>query len=612
MSQRTDGDLVADYARCRNDEAFAELVRRHGPMVLNTCRRTAYPDTHLAEDAFQATFLVLAIRAGTVSPPERVGAWLHGVAVNVSRKALSWSHKLAPTEPADLDRFPSQRPEPDPDHFALRSVIDEALVSLPAKYRSPVVLCELEGQSRAQAAQTLGLNEGTLSGRLARAKKLLAERLTRRGVTLPAAGVAGVLLPGETTAVVPALLVAATTRSAALVSAGLAAEQAASAPVATLVRGVSLPMSTTFKLLAAGAAAIALVVAAISLSGFPERDVPPISQAGPVVVAKPPQVMFAPVPVPQQRWGEVHTLAHKHAITALALGADFVATGDEGGVLVLWDPTTGAVKDELLDGKGRKGKPIDQLQPAPDGTWLYLATEHAESAHQVRVAREDRTFPSMGGKGNWVTYGVTADGAYWIERIAGGNLLLLVKNDLGSKKMGGFPAAMFPHDDKIDFVAAGGADAIVSISGGVLRRWSINSKEVLWQVELDRFESTALAVSSDGKSIAVGGSDGTTRLFEGESGKSLRTLKGHDGAVRAVAFGADGKRLVTGGADGKARVYDPGSGKELAVLKGHEDAIAAVAVGPDGRTIATGSADRTVKLWRVRTHPPVRGAISTE
>src|SRR5262245_33345501 len=91
LAQRSDGDLVTDYARSRNDDAFAELVRRHGPMVLNACRRAAYPDSHLAEDAFQATFMVLAMRAGAVSPPERVGAWLHGVAVNVSKKALSWS-----------------------------------------------------------------------------------------------------------------------------------------------------------------------------------------------------------------------------------------------------------------------------------------------------------------------------------------------------------------------------------------------------------------------------------------------------------------------------------------------------------------------------------------
>src|SRR5262245_52996137 len=85
-SEASDGELVRAFAATRGEEAFAELVRRHGPMVLATCRRILHPDTHTADDAFQATFLVLATKAAAVRPPERVGAWLHGVAVHVAKK----------------------------------------------------------------------------------------------------------------------------------------------------------------------------------------------------------------------------------------------------------------------------------------------------------------------------------------------------------------------------------------------------------------------------------------------------------------------------------------------------------------------------------------------
>src|SRR5436190_24160741 len=107
-----DGELVRAFAATRSDEAFAELVRRHGPMVLATCRRVLHPDTHTADDAFQATFLVLATKAAAVRPPERVGAWLHGVAVHVAKKALAWVRKVAPSAPSELDKVPAPAAEP--------------------------------------------------------------------------------------------------------------------------------------------------------------------------------------------------------------------------------------------------------------------------------------------------------------------------------------------------------------------------------------------------------------------------------------------------------------------------------------------------------------------
>src|SRR4051794_723600 len=198
-SEASDGDLMRRFTDSRDDAAFAELVRRHGPMVLAVCRRVLHPDVHTADDAFQAAFLVLATKAASVSPPERVGAFLHGVATLVSKKAKAWARKVAPSAPADLDRVPAALSEADPDAADVRAKIDDVLAGLPSKYRSAVVLCDLEQRSRKEAAAALGWSEGALSGRLARARRLLADRLSRRGVAVPAAGVGarvGGPLPG--------------------------------------------------------------------------------------------------------------------------------------------------------------------------------------------------------------------------------------------------------------------------------------------------------------------------------------------------------------------------------------------------------------------------------
>src|SRR5437762_1875087 len=130
----------------------------------------------------------------------RLRAWFRAapvaVARLVARRAQSWARKAAPSAPADLDRLPAALTEADPDAADVRAKIDDVLAGLPSKYRSAVVLCDLEQRSRKEAAAALGWSEGALSGRLARARKLLADRLSRRGVTLPAAGL-GVLLPAS-------------------------------------------------------------------------------------------------------------------------------------------------------------------------------------------------------------------------------------------------------------------------------------------------------------------------------------------------------------------------------------------------------------------------------
>lgn len=190
------------------DIAFRELVARHGPMVLGVCRRLL-SNAHEAEDAFQATFLVLARRASD-APKVALGVWLYGVARRVALKAHVANRRRVVRERRAAEMRPNDSAPIEPTDD-LKKVIDEELERLPEPLRAAVVLCYLYGMSRREVAEQLGCPESTLSSRLAQARELLAARLSRRGIT---AGLAGLIVA------VPATLLTETASAAANVAAG--------------------------------------------------------------------------------------------------------------------------------------------------------------------------------------------------------------------------------------------------------------------------------------------------------------------------------------------------------------------------------------------------------
>src|SRR5262245_42272527 len=173
----TDGQLLERFVSCREEAALAALVRRHGAMVWGVCRRVL-GNYHDAEDAFQATFLVLVRKAASVVPREMVANWLHGVARQTALKARATAAKRK-----DRERQVAEMPEPTAAEQGpwrdLRPLLDEALRRLPARYRAVIVLCDLQALTRQEAARQLGVPEGTVAGWLARARTMLAKRLTR-------------------------------------------------------------------------------------------------------------------------------------------------------------------------------------------------------------------------------------------------------------------------------------------------------------------------------------------------------------------------------------------------------------------------------------------------
>jgi RNA polymerase sigma factor (sigma-70 family) len=207
----TDAQLLHRFVRKREEAAFAELVRRHGPRVLAVCRRRL-ADAHLAEDAFQAVFLVLAKRAAHIRKPDSLASWLYGVAYRVAGKFRARAAQ-PPRATAPRPKRRADDPAADITWRELRAALDEELARLPDKYRATFLLCYEDGKTQDEAARALGWPRGTLKRRLERARQILREGLARRGLTLSAALIA-MSLAKPTSAAVPAVLVTQTSGAA--------------------------------------------------------------------------------------------------------------------------------------------------------------------------------------------------------------------------------------------------------------------------------------------------------------------------------------------------------------------------------------------------------------
>jgi RNA polymerase sigma factor (sigma-70 family) len=230
-----DAQLLHRFLTERDESAFTTLVQRYGAMVWGLCVRRL-GETPEAEDAFQATFLVLVRKATSLRSAELLGPWLYGVAARTALKLRGQKSRRAARETPLPEQLAEQRPEqPESD---LRPILDEEINRLPQKYRLPVLLCYLQGLSSEEAAQRLGCAKGTIFSRLSRARDLLRRRLLRRGVDVSAGALAVVLAENATLrAAVPAALCEMTIRTSVLFAAGTAG-QALSAPLAALVEGV--------------------------------------------------------------------------------------------------------------------------------------------------------------------------------------------------------------------------------------------------------------------------------------------------------------------------------------------------------------------------------------
>src|SRR6266542_4317547 len=228
-----DSDLLNRYVRHKDEAAFEALLRRHGPMVMGVCRRVLH-SSHDAADAFQATFLVLVRKASTLRNPGLLGNWLYGVAYRTALEA----RKAAAKRRAKEAKMVPQTETPTDDWADLRPVLDQELERLPEEYRAVLVLCDLEGKTRKEAARQLGCPEGTVASRLATARSTLAKRLARYGLAI-SGGTLATLLSQNASACVPAAVLSSAIEAATVFARGTTATAGiVSTKVAALTEGV--------------------------------------------------------------------------------------------------------------------------------------------------------------------------------------------------------------------------------------------------------------------------------------------------------------------------------------------------------------------------------------
>jgi RNA polymerase sigma factor (sigma-70 family) len=239
-----DGQLLERFVDRRDAAALEVLVRRHGPMVWGVCRRILQ-NHHDAEDAFQATFLVLARKAASVRPRAKVGSWLYGVAYQTALKARATRAKRK-TRERQVENMPEPAVAESVAWRDLQAELDHELSRLPEKYRAVIVLCDLEGRTAKEVAQQLDLPQGTVASRLARGRAMLAKRLVRPGAAVTGCSLAGVLSLEAASATVPNTVMTSTIKILAAAAAGqVATTGLVSAKVVDLSEGVVRGMLLT-------------------------------------------------------------------------------------------------------------------------------------------------------------------------------------------------------------------------------------------------------------------------------------------------------------------------------------------------------------------------------
>jgi RNA polymerase sigma factor (sigma-70 family) len=353
-----DGELLEQFAARRDEAAFAALLRRHGPMVWGVCLRLL-AQRQDAEDAFQATFLILARKAAAIGRRQLLANWLFGVARRAALSMRALRARRARREQACGD-LPDVQATVQPLWDDLHAVLDEELARMPAKYRLPLLLCGLEGMTHAEAGKHLGWPTGTVAGRLSRGRELLRARLLRRGLTVPAAALTAVLAPVAVSEAMPPQLLAHSVRSAvALVTMGRPAAAVVSPTVAALMRGVLrkiflVRVLTTAVLMAALAWTLGGAGAIWQLTPSPETLL-----SAPTALARgqsgPPDLHHPPWPVPGRVLAD-SAAPGKPAVrlpddaNAAVLRMDRSVDGANGARMVLTVYADGHVVAEVPDG----------------------------------------------------------------------------------------------------------------------------------------------------------------------------------------------------------------------------------------------------------------------
>ena len=590
--------LLESYATQRDERAFEELVARHGPMVLGVCRRVLHND-QAAEDAFQATFLVLIRKARALDHDKPLGNWLYTVAY---RLAL----RIRANEARRLEReAQAARRRPHSERYVTTTgdqavVLDEELQRLPARHRVPLVLCYLEGKTNEQAAEVLGCPRGSMSARLAQAREHLRTCLARRGYAVPAAGIATLLASAGAEAGVPIRLLSDTVRTAQWFS----SEEAGIAGIVS-TRAVALAKGTIGAMFAYRLKiACAALVAAATLATGATMLLQAASQASPPVQAVEhlPEARPAHADIPGERlpggviarMGSTH-LRHGDVVWFAAYMPDghALVTAGRDKTVRLWDLATGK---EIRRFNWGEVQPDNEPGSSHDGTM-----EQFERQERDEKALGSQASLSLDGKIVAASHG----GVVCLWETASGKKLHRILT--GQKSL---VQLAFSADAKSLLTLGTGGQA--SAVWDVLTGKCIRSSEGKAGDGLDINDQNAL-VSPGWKYLAyLKRNDAGNRLIHTRdlaSGKELPQIDmGGFGTTQTLAFSADDTTLIWDDYPARGIVLsDVTTGKELRRLRDHsrqegdvfDDQAMAIAFSPDGKSLAVCRMSHTIDLWNL-------------
>ncbi|QEL16019.1 sigma-70 family RNA polymerase sigma factor [Limnoglobus roseus] len=562
----TDGEFLQRFLAQQDEAAFAELVRRHGPMVYGACRRILGGGAE-ADDAFQATFFVFARKARAIRSAHAVASWLHSVAVKVAHKARvqAVKRRVRQMAAAKPEAVPPTTPQAD-----LWAVLDEELAKLPDDLRQAVLACDVGGKSRAQAARDLGWPEGTVAKRLAKAREQLAKRLTRRGISLSATALAAALADGATAAV-PGTLFAETARQAAAFAVGRAGSQAVQTLAEAVMRSLKVGV---FKMwLLVGLLGSILTGGGLMLASGPgepgdKKTEPPKADAKPEAAKT------------GTMWKESFTVDYPGSLpVSVAFSAD--------GKTLLTGDTSGEVMALIFTGD----EPLWKWKAKVGGS--HAAVAYSADTKQVYATFKDgiRLLDAATGK---LGAAIETKDQHPVAEALGEVIETKESKDRHLLTIGVFPDKTIAETHSQSQVILGDA------RGSFVKSWSDGKLETAGTIELqtaakgqvspDPF-AVPLAVDPNGRSaIITGPIDGKTNKnvlwayvcgnYEKDS-PGNRLMPGHTATVVSAAWAKEGSTAVTGDADGRVIVWNAKTMKEARRLE-LGGRVAALAISDDG------------------------------
>jgi len=571
----SDGQLLERFTNRQGsmaEAAFTVLVRRHGPMVFRVCR-TILDDLNDAEDAVQATFLVLVRQAGLVRKRESIASWLHGTASRVARRARADAYRRHVRERR------AAKPEAIP-HEVGKGLdegcpeLHEEIARLPEIYRAPIVLCYLEGLTTEAAARRLNSTQGTILCRLSRARERLRIRLGRRGMSLPAGLTIAGLVSSHASAAIPTSLVASTVQSALRFATG---GTAATAVGIVSIRGLA---STIFrfrttlmtKLTLLGAVLLGGSVVVVAPYGLMPRS-QAVSRTGDERPrdAKPGESRVVEA---VEAKGVVQTWTDAAMVLAFSPDAKTVAAGCGDSTVKLYDVPSGRLRATL--------------------EWPTLLPR------SVAFSPDGRMLLAVGDGNNVCLWNpLTGELRRKLTGFDGAGRAHIQVN-----------SGVFSPDGKRILVGGGSSDQ------GEVKLMDVESGLLIWSHTLPDDPVMGVAFAPDGATVAIAQipikKKWDVEVRDASTGELVRILRMKDGSAYNLDFSRDGMKLVCGGGrrgeDGKpvgqTTIWDYRSGNVLRSLDGPSHGGAMAVFSPDGRTVAAGGTGPVVETsaptgWKV-------------